>query len=265
MSDILQRILAVKTEEIAAVKAARPLAVVRAEAGAAAEPRDFIGALRAKIATGDAAVIAEIKKASPSQGVLREEFDPAAIAASYAKHGAACLSVLTDAQFFQGSAGHLKQARAACGLPVLYKDFMLESYQVYEARALGADCILLIVAALDAARMRELEAVAQSLGMAVLMEVHDSAELERALELQTPLIGINNRNLRTFETKLDVTLGLLPRIPRDRIAITESGILRPDDVRLMRDNRVDCFLVGEALMRATDPGAELARLFGKAA
>jgi indole-3-glycerol phosphate synthase len=265
MSDILQRILAVKAEEIAAAKAAKPLAAVRAEAEATAKPRDFVGALRAKVAVGEAAVIAEIKKASPSRGVLRADFDAGAIAASYARHGAACLSVLTDEQFFQGRAEDLTQARAACGLPVLRKDFMLEPYQVYAARALGADCILLIVAALDVTRMLELEAAAYALGMAVLVEVHDDAELERALELKTPLIGINNRNLRTFETRLDTTLRLLPRIPQDRIVIAESGILKPDDVHLMRNNKVDCFLVGEAFMRAADPGAELARLFSRAA
>ena len=265
MPDILQRILAVKAEEIAAAKAARPPAALRAEAEAAAKPRDFVAALRKKVAAGEPAVIAEIKKASPSKGVLRENFNPAAIAASCAKHGAACLSVLTDAQFFQGSADSLRQARAACSLPVLRKDFMLEPYQVYEARAMGADCILLIVAALDAARMRELAAVAQSLGMAVLVEVHDVVELDHALELNTPLIGINNRNLRTFETRLEVTLDLLPRITADRMVITESGILKPDDVRLMRNHGVNCFLVGEAFMRAADPGVELARLFGKMA
>ena len=262
MADILQRILAVKTDEIAAAKVAKPLAVVRAEAEAAAKPRAFVTALHGKIAVGNAAVIAEIKKASPSKGVLRGNFDPAAIAASYAKHGAACLSVLTDAQFFQGSAECLRQARAACNLPVLRKDFMLEPYQVFEARAMGADCILLIVAALEFARMRELEAIARSLGMAVLVEVHDAAELERALELKTRLLGINNRNLSTFDTRLDVTLDLLPRIPGDRIVITESGILKPRDVALMRASGVNCFLVGEAFMRAPDPGVELAHLFG---
>ena len=262
MADILQRILAVKATEIAAAKAGKPIAALRAEAEAAAKPRAFVTALHGKIAVGNAAVIAEIKKASPSKGVLRGNFDPAAIAASYAKHGAACLSVLTDAQFFQGSADCLQRARAACGLPVLRKDFMLEPYQVFEARAMGADCILLIVAALEFARMRELEAIARSLGMAVLVEVHDAAELERALELKTRLLGINNRNLSTFDTRLDVTLDLLPRIPGDRIVITESGILKPRDVALMRASGVNCFLVGEAFMRAPDPGVELARLFG---
>ncbi len=261
MSDILQRIIAVKVAEIAQAKFARPLPALRAAAEASAAPRDFAGALRDKVAAGVPAVIAEIKKASPSRGVLRENFDPAAIAASYARHGAACLSVLTDAQFFQGSSENLRLARAACDLPVLRKDFMLDTYQVYEARAMGADCILLIVAALKPARMRELEAAATTLNMSVLVEVHDGYELDRALELKTPLIGINNRNLRTFETRLDVTLGLLKRIPADRVVITESGILQPADVGLMRDHQVNCFLVGEAFMRAIDPGAELARLF----
>jgi indole-3-glycerol phosphate synthase len=262
MSDILQRIIAVKAGEIAAAKLALPLPALRAAAEASATQRDFAGALRDKVAAGAPAVIAEIKKASPSRGVLRENFDPAAIAASYSAHGATCLSVLTDAQFFQGSADHLRLARAACGLPVLRKDFMLDPYQVYEARAMGSDCILLIVAALDTVRMRELESVAKTLGMSVLVEVHDAAELDRALMLKTPLLGINNRNLRTFETRLDVTLDLLGRIPADRIVITESGILKPGDVRLMRDHKVNCFLVGEAFMRANDPGTELARLFG---
>ena len=265
MPDILQRILAVKAKEVAAAKTQRPLSAMRIAAAAMPEPRDFAGALRAKVAVGEAAVIAEIKKASPSRGVLREDFDPAAIAASYAGHGAACLSVLTDQQFFQGSADYLRSARAACSLPVLRKDFMLDAYQVYEASAMGADCILLIVAALNPRRMQELAAIATDLGMAVLVEVHNSVELDRALELKTPLIGINNRNLHTFETRLDVTLGLLKRIPPDRIVITESGILQPADVSLMRDNGVDCFLVGEVFMRAPDPGAELARLFGASA
>ena len=262
MPDILQRIVAVKAREIAAAKIARPLPALRAAAVAAAAPRDFTAALRAKVAAGAPAVIAEIKKASPSRGVLRENFDPAAIAASYAQHGAACLSVLTDEQFFQGSADYLKQARAACELPVLRKDFMLEPYQVHEARAMGADCILLIVAILKINRMRELEAAATDLGMSVLVEVHDADELERALLLETPLIGINNRNLRTFETRLEVTLGLLEKIPAGRVVVTESGILQPSHVSLMRENKVDCFLVGEAFMRAEDPGVELARLFG---
>jgi len=264
MIDILERILKVKAGEVARSKRARPLEAVRKEALSAPPPRDFVGALRSKITAGKPAVIAEIKKASPSRGVLRESFDPAAIAASYERHGAACLSVLTDEPFFQGTLEHLAQARAACRLPVLRKDFTLEPYQVFEARAAGADGILLIVAALEDARMRELEAAAQDLGMAVLVEVHDAAELERALKLKTPLIGINNRNLRTFETKLETTLGLLPRMPPERIVVTESGILSPADVAMMRGSNVGCFLVGEAFMRAADPGAELGRLFAQA-
>jgi indole-3-glycerol phosphate synthase len=262
MPDILQRIVAVKAREIAAAKAARPLPGLRKTAAASAAARDFAGALRAKAAAGEPAVIAEIKKASPSRGVLRENFDPAAIAASYAQHGAACLSVLTDVQFFQGTAEYLQCARAACALPALRKDFILEPYQVYESRAMGADCILLIAAILKNTRMRELEAAAADLGMSVLVEVHDAEELERALKLKTPLIGINNRNLRTFETRLEVTLGLLERIPADRMVVTESGILTPADVSRMRGRGVNAFLVGEAFMRANDPGAELARLFG---
>lgn len=264
MADVLHRILAVKAGEVASAKAAMPLAALREEARRAAPARDFIGSLRSRIDAGKPAVIAEIKKASPSRGVLREHFEPAAIAASYERHGAACLSVLTDAQFFQGELGHLQQARAACGLPVLRKDFTIDPYQVYEARAAGADCILLIVAALDPVRMGELEAVAQELGMAVLVEAHDGAELERALALKTPLIGINNRNLRTFETRLETTLDLMPRIPAGRLVITESGVLSPRDVRTLRGGKVGCFLVGEAFMRAADPGAELARLFAEA-
>ena len=261
MSDILERILAVKREEIATVLHAKPLAAVRAEAEAAVAPREFVAAMQARIDAGRPAVIAEIKKASPSKGVLRETFDPAQIARSYAKHGAACLSVLTDVQFFQGSPAFLAQAREACELPVLRKDFIIDPYQVYEARALGADCILLIVAALDDARMAALEAVAIELGMAVLVEVHDAPELDRALRLSTPLLGINNRNLRTFETKLETTLDLLPRIPEGKLVITESGVLQPADVERMRAADVNAFLVGEAFMRAADPGAELARLF----
>lgn len=262
MADILQRILAVKAEEIAAAQAQVPLPQMQAAARAAASARDFAGALRAKIAAGRPAVIAEVKKASPSKGVLRAQFDPAAIAATYAHHGAACLSVLTDRQFFQGSLDDLKLARAACALPVLRKDFMVHPYQVCEARAAGADCILLIVAALTPERLRELEAVAQDLGMAVLVEVHDAAELNTALMLRTPLIGINNRNLRTFETTLDTTLGMLGKIPPDRLVITESGILKTEDVARMRAHDVHGFLVGEAFMRAPDPGMELERLFG---
>jgi indole-3-glycerol phosphate synthase len=261
MSDILQRILAVKRDEVAAGKAARALATLRSEIAAAPALRDFTAALRSRIAAGRPGVIAEVKKASPSKGVLRADFDPPAIASSYQRGGAACLSVLTDGQFFQGSAGYLVQARAACDLPVLRKDFMVDPWQVYEARAMGADCILLIVAALEQGLMCELEALALELGMAVLVEVHDAAELERALQLSTPLVGINNRNLRTFETRLETTLSLLPQIPPERLVVTESGILKPEDVALMRENGVNTFLVGEAFMRAPDPGAELARLF----
>ncbi|MBL0206678.1 MAG: indole-3-glycerol phosphate synthase TrpC [Propionivibrio sp.] len=261
MSDILKKILAVKHEEVAAAAAIKPLAVIRAEAEAQPAPRDFLGAIRDKIAAGQPAVIAEIKKASPSKGVLRADFRPAAIAADYAAHGAACLSVLTDRQFFQGSPEFLQAARAACALPVLRKDFLIDAYQVYEARALGADAILLIVAALDLPTLRHLEAIAVSLGMSVLVEVHNRAELDLALQLQTPLIGINNRNLRSFEVSLRTTLDLLPRIPTGRIVVTESGILGPQDVALMRENRVDAFLVGEAFMRAPQPGPALAALF----
>lgn len=264
MSDILNKILATKREEVAAALKVLPVAELRAvaEATAKIEPaRDFVGALRAKLAAGQSAVIAEIKKASPSKGVIRQDFRPAEIAASYAAHGAACLSVLTDRQYFQGAAEYLQAARAACPLPVLRKDFLVDAYQVYEARAMGADAILLIVAALDQGLMLELESLAHSLGMAVLVEVHDASELERALALQTPLLGINNRNLRTFEVSLDNTLALLPAIPAGRLVVTESGILARGDVALMREHGVNAFLVGEAFMRAGDPGAELASLF----
>jgi len=261
VTDILERILAVKHEEIAAAKKARPLAAVRADAVAQPPARDFMGALRAKIAAGRPAVIAEVKRASPSKGVLRADFDPAAIARTYAAHGAACLSVLTDVQFFRGAPEHLVAARAASGLPVLRKDFVIDEYQVHESRALGADCILLIVAALDPERMRALEAAAHALGMAVLVEVHDAAELEAALALATPLVGVNNRNLRTFETRLETTLALLPAIPPDRLVVTESGILAPGDVARMRAHEVHAFLVGEAFMRADDPGKALEELF----
>jgi indole-3-glycerol phosphate synthase len=261
MSDILQKILAVKREEVAAAQAVKPLAALRAEAEAQPSPRDFLGAMREKISLGNAAVIAEIKKASPSKGVLRPDFHPAEIAASYAQHGAACLSVLTDRQFFQGAPAYLQAARAACPLPVLRKDFMVDPYQIYEARAMNADAILLIVAALSLAQMQEMEAIAQSLGMAVLVEAHDSNELDAALQLQTPLIGINNRNLRTFQVSLQTTLDQLPRIPAGRIVVTESGILSQPDVALLRNHGVNAFLVGEAFMRAAEPGAELARLF----
>jgi indole-3-glycerol phosphate synthase len=261
VADILDRILAVKAEEIAKAKKTLGAAAVSRQAEAAGKPRDFIGALRAKIAAGLPAVIAEIKKASPSKGVLRERFDPAAIARSYAQHGAACLSVLTDELFFQGRAEDLSTARAACDLPALRKDFVIDPYQVYESRAMGADCILLIIAALEPAQMRELETAAVSLGMAVLAEVHDRAELDLALELATPLIGINNRDLRSFETRLETTLGLLPRISAPRIVVSESGILSTEHVAQLRQGGIHAFLVGEALMRADDPGSELARIF----
>ncbi len=261
MSDILDEILAVKREEVAAARAAWPLAAIRAEAEAQARPRDFVSAIRAKVGAGGTAIIAEIKKASPSKGVIRPDFRPAEIAADYEKHGATCLSVLTDRRFFQGSPDYLQAARAACALPVLRKDFMIDPYQVYEARAMGADAILLIVAALTDSEMSELEDLASSLGMAVLIESHSASELDRALKLKTPLIGINNRNLRTFEVSLDTTLSQLIRIPADRIVVTESGILAPADVALMKQNGVSAFLVGEAFMRAPSPGAELSRLF----
>jgi indole-3-glycerol phosphate synthase len=261
MSDILDKIVAVKREEVAAALKQKPLAVVRADAESRVLTRDFEGALRAKIAAGQAAVIAEIKKASPSKGVLRAEFIPADIAQSYAEFGAACLSVLTDKQFFQGSVDYLKQARASCDLPVLRKDFMVDAYQVYEARAMGADAILLIAACLDDAQMADLEAIARSLDMAVLVEVHDREELTRALKLKTRLVGINNRNLRTFDVTLQTTLDMLPDVPADRLLVTESGILRAEDVKRMRDANVHAFLVGEAFMRAAEPGEALAQLF----
>jgi indole-3-glycerol phosphate synthase len=259
--DILERIVAVKREEVAAARAQRSLAALREEAAAQGATRDFVGSLRARIAAGRAGVIAEIKTASPSKGLLRAEFAPAEIAAGYEQHGAAALSVLTDERFFQGSVEHLREARAACALPVLRKDFIVDPYQVYEARAMGADCILLIVAALAPGPMRELEAVARGLGMAVLVEVHDAAELDAALTLATPLVGINNRNLRTFDVSLETTLSLLPRVPADRLVVTESGILARADVAKMRARAVDAFLVGEAFMRADDPGAALRGLF----
>jgi len=261
MSDILDKIVAVKRDEISAARRLRDLPSLRRDAESLGGQRDFVGALRAKIAAGRAGVIAEVKKASPSKGVLRERFVPAEIAASYAEHGAACLSVLTDVQFFQGSMAYLEQARAACALPALRKDFMVDAYQVYEARAIGADCILLIVASLDDGLMAELEAQAQELGMAVLVEVHDGRELDRALRLKTPLLGINNRNLRTFEVTLDTTLGLLKHVPGDRLLVTESGVLAKSDVKRLRDASVNAFLVGEAFMRAADPGKALAELF----
>ena len=261
MSDILKRILDVKAGEVKAARAIRALDEVTEAARQAPPPRDFVGALRAKVAAGKAAVIAEVKKASPSKGLLRASFDPAAIARSYEQHGAACLSVLTDTQFFQGRLEDLELARSACSLPVLRKDFMIDPYQVFEARAAGADCILLIAAALSDEAMHALESTAHALGLAVLVEVHDGDELDRALALKTPLVGINNRNLRTFETRLETTLDLLGRIPEGRIVVTESGILKSDDVQRMRSRNVDVFLVGEAFMRAEDPGAELQRLF----
>ena len=262
--NILDRILEAKRAEVAAAKEMLGEAAVAARARAQSPPRDFTGALRAKLAAGRPAVIGEIKRASPSRGVLRENFDAAAIAKSYAAAGAACLSVLTDREFFQGSIDHLQAARASCSLPALRKDFIVETYQVYEARAIGADCILLIAASLSAELMKQLEALAQSLGMAVLVEVHDAKELAAALELKTSLLGINNRDLRSFETRLETTLDLLDRVPGDRIVITESGILTPADVARMRSSGVNAFLVGEAFMRAPDPGAALRTLFAEA-
>ena len=258
--DILERIVAVKREEVAAAKASLGLASLRDEAAAQGATRDFVGSLRARIAAGRAGVIAEIKKASPSKGLLREHFAPAEIAAGYERHGAAALSVLTDERFFQGSARHLREARAACALPVLRKDFIVDDYQLLQARAMGADCILLIAACLDDAQLAAFEACAAGLGMAVLVEVHDAAELERALRLSTPLIGINNRNLRSFEVDLATTLDLLPEVPEGRLIVTESGILGRADVARMRAAGVHLFLVGEAFMRAPDPGAALASL-----
>ena len=264
-SDILNKIVAVKHEEVAAAKKRLPFDAMRADAESRVLTRDFEGALRAKIAKGQAAVIAEIKKASPSKGVLRANFEPADIAQSYmegdGKVSAACLSVLTDRQFFQGQPDYLKQARASTTLPVLRKDFMVDAYQIYESRAMGADAVLLIAACLDDAQMAELEAIARSLDMAVLVEVHDRAELERALKLKTPLVGINNRNLRTFDVTLETTLSMLKDVPQDRLLVTESGILKPADVKTMRDAGVHAFLVGEAFMRADDPGLALAKLF----
>jgi len=262
MSEILDKIVAVKHREVAAAKERKPLDMVRADAESRVLTRDFVGALRAKIAAGLPAVIAEVKKASPSKGVLRAEFIPADIAQSYAEHGAACLSVLTDGQFFQGNVDYLKQARASCQLPVLRKDFMVEPYQIYESRAMGADAVLLIASCLDDAQMADFEAIARSLDMAVLVEVHDQVELERALRLKTPLMGINNRNLRTFEVSLDTTLALRALVPADRILVTESGIQTRDDVLRMGAAGVSAFLVGEAFMRAPEPGEALSALFG---
>jgi indole-3-glycerol phosphate synthase len=266
MSDILQKIVAVKHEEVAAAKAKKSMEAMRFDGESRVLTRDFVGALRTKVDQGQAAVIAEVKKASPSKGVLRAEFIPADIAQSYAQGdgqvSAACLSVLTDHQFFQGSTDYLKQARASCDLPVLRKDFMVDPYQIYEARFMGADAILLIAACLSDQQMAELEAVAMALNMAVLVEVHDRPELHRALKLKTPLLGINNRNLRTFEVSLQTTLDLLDDVPADRLLITESGILGKEDVAQMRAAGVHGFLVGEAFMRAEEPGLALAELFG---
>jgi len=264
MTDILEKIVAVKRQEVAAALRRKPLAAMRADAESRVLTRDFVAALRSKIAAGQPAVIAEIKKASPSKGVLREDFIPADIAQSYAEHGAACLSVLTDMQFFQGCVDYLKQARASCQLPVLRKDFMLDAYQIYESRACGADAVLLIAAILDDAQMKDFEAIARSLDMAVLVEVHDAPELARALQLKTPLIGINNRNLKTFEVSLDTTLTLMRELPADRLLVCESGIHTRDDVLRMGAAGVNAFLVGEAFMRAPDPGVALAGMFATA-
>lgn len=265
MSDILEKIVAVKREEVAASKKRTSLEAIRFDAESRVLTRDFVGALRAKIAAGAAAVIAEVKKASPSKGVLRADFVPADIAQSYAegdgKVSAACLSVLTDRQFFQGGVDYLKQARASCDLPVLRKDFIVDAYQVYESRAIGADAILLIAACLDDAQMREFESIAVGLGMAVLVEVHDSAELDRALKLRTPLIGVNNRNLRTFDVSIQTTIDLLGKVPEGRVLVTESGIVSRDDVAKLRAAGVHAFLVGEAFMRAEEPGEALAEMF----
>jgi indole-3-glycerol phosphate synthase len=261
MTDILSQIVAAKREEIAAAQNKKSLALVRADAESRVLTRDFVGALRAKIAAGQAAVIAEIKKASPSKGVLCEDFIAADIAQSYAEHGAACLSVLTDVQFFQGAVDYLKQARASCQLPVLRKDFIVDAYQVYESRAMGADACLLIVAILDDVQLKDFEAIAHSLDMAVLVEVHDGAELARALRLKTPLMGINNRNLKTFDVSLETTLALVRDVPQDRLLVTESGIQTREDVLRLGAAGVNAFLVGEAFMRAPDPGTALAALF----
>ncbi len=265
MSDILKKILDVKADEIAAAKKYQNLVSLRRDVEsnkqARTEIRGFEDGLRAKISRGNAGVIAEIKKASPSKGVLREDFHPVEIAQSYAEHGAACLSVLTDVNFFQGAPEYLKQARGACSLPVLRKDFIIDPYQIYEARSWGADCVLLIVAALDHGLMAELESCAHELGMDVLVEVHDGEELNTALKLATRLLGINNRNLRTFETSLATTTNLLERIDSQKLVITESGIVNKEDVQKMRDADVHAFLVGEAFMRSPDPGVELSRLF----
>ena len=262
MSDILQKIVAVKREEVAAATVRRDLLSLRREAEALGGQRDFVAGLRRAISERGVAVIAEVKKASPSKGVLRADFRPAEIAASYERHGAAVLSVLTDERFFQGSRAALEAARAACTLPVLRKDFMIDAYQLFEARAMGADCILLIAAILGDAELAEFEATATELGMAVLVEVHDDAELERALRLATPLVGINNRNLRSFEVSLETTLAMLPRVPAERLVVSESGIHAPADIERLRAAGVHAFLVGEAFMRAPDPGVALASLLG---
>ena len=261
MTDILTKIVGVKREEVAAAIKRKPLSAMRADAESRVLTRDFIGALRAKVAVNKAAVIAEVKKASPSKGVLREAFIPADIAQSYAEHGAACLSVLTDVQFFQGSVDCLKQARASCHLPVLRKDFMVDAYQIYESRAMGADAILLIAACLDDAQRQSFEAIAHDLGMAVLVEVHDASELERARKLKTPLVGVNNRNLKTFEVSLDTTLTLMQGLPADRLLVCESGIHTREDVLRMASAGVQAFLVGEAFMRTPEPGETMAKLF----
>ena len=262
MTDILEKIITVKRAEVAALIQQKPLSAMRFDAESRVLTRDFVSALRSKIAAGKPAVIAEIKKASPSKGILRSDFAPADIAQSYAECGAACLSVLTDKEFFQGNVEYFKQARASCNLPALRKDFMIDEYQIYESRVMGADCILLIAAVLGDTQMKDMEALAISLGMAVLVEVHDGAELERSLKLKTPLIGINNRNLKTFEVSLDTTLTLLAQVPEGRIVVTESGVSTTADVKRLRDANIQAFLVGEAFMRAEDPGLALDALFG---
>jgi len=259
--DVLKKIIARKEDEIRQRSAERPLSLLERRAGEADAPRGFEAALQRRVAAGEPAVIAEIKKASPSKGVLRARFDPVAIAQSYQQAGAACLSVLTDRDFFQGGEADLEAARSACSLPVIRKDFLIDPYQVVEARCIGADCILLIVSALDDARLKALHELARELGMDVLVEVHDAEELERALAIDAQIIGINNRNLRSFEVTLDTTLGLLDRIPVGRMIVTESGVLAPEDVALMQENGVNAFLVGEAFMRAENPGARLRELF----
>ena len=261
MSDILQKITATKLDEVQLLKSRRSLEAVRADAMSRVLTRDFEAALRAKIAQGFSGVIAEVKKASPSKGVLREPFSPADIAQSYAEHGAACLSVLTDQVYFQGCVDYLKQARASCDLPVLRKDFLVDAYQVYESRSMGADCILLIVSILSDAQLKEFELIARSLDMAVLVEVHDEKEMERALALKTALIGVNNRDLKTFKVDLETTLNLQKMVPQDKLLVTESGIAGAEDVKRLRDAGVHAFLVGEAFMRAPEPGLALSEMF----